>query len=174
MLDGLIRFKNGLARALERLIAVMAGLLVIDVVWQVASRFIVRRPSSFTEEVASILLIWVSLLGAAAAYERGSHLGVDILVIRFGPAAQRRVQAFIAVCALAFAGLILLGGGGSIVEVTLKYHQITPALGIPRGLVYLALPVSGLCLAVFAVIRLAETIRGTPSAPAASGEGPVL
>lgn len=169
----LMKLKGGFTRTLEAVLAVLAGVLVLDVVWQVVTRFVLKHPSSWTEELAAILLIWVSLLGAAVAYERGSHLGVDILTVRLGPRGQAVVQAFVALCALAFAGFILVGGGQSLVEVTFKYQQTTPALGIPRAWVYLALPVSGASLGLFALGKLVEAVLGKASAPGAAiaGEG---
>ncbi|NIX00358.1 MAG: TRAP transporter small permease subunit, partial [Phycisphaerae bacterium] len=53
------------------------GVLVIDVTWQVITRFVLKNPSSWTEELATYLLIWVGLLGAAVALHRGAHLGID-------------------------------------------------------------------------------------------------
>ena len=62
------------------LLIVMMALLVTDVTWQVLTRFILPQPSSFTEEVARFLLIWISLIGGAYAYRQNSHLGFDLLV----------------------------------------------------------------------------------------------
>jgi TRAP-type C4-dicarboxylate transport system permease small subunit len=52
---------------LGTLVTIFMGVLVLNVLWQVISRFIVGHPSSFTDELAGFLLIWVGLLGAAYA-----------------------------------------------------------------------------------------------------------
>lgn len=54
-----------LNKVIEALLAVIFGLLVIDVVWQVVSRYVVGQSSSFTEEFARFSLIWLTVLGAA-------------------------------------------------------------------------------------------------------------
>ena len=59
---------------------VLMSVMVIDVSWQVASRFVFRAPSSFTEELAGFLLIWIGLLGAAYGFPTRAHLGIDLLV----------------------------------------------------------------------------------------------
>jgi TRAP-type C4-dicarboxylate transport system permease small subunit len=72
--------KNALDRLLETLVMVAVAVMVVDVLWQVFTRFILNNPSSWTEELAIFLLIWVALLGAAVALNRGAHLGIDYFV----------------------------------------------------------------------------------------------
>ena len=50
---------------LERILIMLMVLMVFDVVWQVASRYLIGIPSTFTDELAGFLLIWLGLLGAA-------------------------------------------------------------------------------------------------------------
>ena len=50
------------------ILMILMATIVIDVTWQVLSRFIVGNPSSVTEEIARFLLIWIGLLGAAYAF----------------------------------------------------------------------------------------------------------
>ena len=69
--------KKVLDRSLELLVMVVVAVLVVDVLWQVFTRFILKNPSTWTEELAVFMLIWVSLLGAAVALNRGAHLGID-------------------------------------------------------------------------------------------------
>ena len=57
--------RSKLIHWLEKILATLMGLLVIDVIWQVSTRFILNNPSSFTDELARFLLIWLGLLGAA-------------------------------------------------------------------------------------------------------------
>ena len=71
------KLKNILDKSLEVLVMVAVAVLVIDVLWQVFTRFIMGDPSSWTEELATFLLIWVALLGSAVALGRGAHLGID-------------------------------------------------------------------------------------------------
>lgn len=52
-------------RSLEYVLMALLSVLVIDVLWQVASRYVLTAPSSMTDELAGYLLIWVGLLGAA-------------------------------------------------------------------------------------------------------------
>ena len=71
------KVKKILDRSLEVLVTVSMGVLVVDVVWQVFTRYVLRNPSDWTEELATFLMIWVGLLGASVALNRGAHLGLD-------------------------------------------------------------------------------------------------
>ena len=80
------QIKKVLDRSLEILVMSVVGALVIDVLWQVLTTigskkpFKICKPSIWTQELATFLLIWVSLLGAAVALNRGAHLGIDYFV----------------------------------------------------------------------------------------------
>ena len=69
-----------LNKGLEALLVFLMSVLVIDVLWQVAARYLLSNPSSFTDELAGFLLIWVGLLGAAYVAGRKEHLAIDILL----------------------------------------------------------------------------------------------
>ena len=72
--------KKVLDRSLEVLVMVVMAVLVLDVLWQVFTRLVLKDPSTVTEELATFMLIWVALLGAAVALGRGAHLGIDYFV----------------------------------------------------------------------------------------------
>ena len=138
----------------------LMGVMVIVVSWQVATRFLLNDPSSFTEELASYLLIWISLIGAAYALRRRAHLGIDILVRSMKPQG-RRTAAYIGLAAVAvFALFVLVGGGIRIVYVTLALEQISAALRVPIGYVYLVLPISGVLMIFYAAVAAIELHRG--------------
>ena len=125
--------------------------LVIDVVWQVLARYIVKSPSSFTDELARYLLIWVGLLGSAYAMGKKKHLAIDILPSKLTGKPRIYLDNFISILIIAFASLVLVVGGIRLVYITLNLEQTSPALGIPLGYVYLVLPFSGLLIIFYAL-----------------------
>lgn len=159
MLDRIVAIKNGLNRLLEQVVIWAMGILVLDVVWQVLSRYILNSPSSWSEELAIILLIWVSLLGASVGFVRKSHLGVDFFVRKMAPGTRQRTELVVHLVVAFFAASILLFGGSRIAYLTLLYGQRTPALGIRMGLVYLALPLSGFFILIFSVEQIIEVFN---------------
>lgn len=138
-------------KSLETLLIVLLAFLVADVLWQVASRYLLIAPSSVTDELAGYLLIWVGLLGAAYVAGCGQHLAIDLLIRHLGPRSRRIVRYFIALVIFLFAVAVLIVGGSWLVYTRFALHVTSASLQINLGYVYLALPVSGLLTAYYAV-----------------------
>jgi TRAP-type C4-dicarboxylate transport system permease small subunit len=158
--------KKVLDRCLEILVIVVVAVLVVDVLWQVFTRFILKNPSTWTEELAVFMLIWVSLLGAAVALNRGAHLGIDYFVGKLSPRKRLYTEIFVFLCVSAFSLAVMVIGGIELVGNTLRVGQISPALGVRVGYVYLAVPISGFFLVLYSVIglveRLVQLFKGRP------------
>lgn len=150
--------KKVLDRSLELLVIVVVAILVVDVLWQVFTRFILKNPSTWTEELAVFMLIWVSLLGAAVALNRGAHLGIDYFVGKLSPKKRLCTEIFVFLCIAAFSLTVMVIGGIELVSNTLKLEQTSPALGIKVGYVYIAVPISGFFLVLYSVIGLVERV----------------
>jgi len=150
--------KKVLDKSLEVLVASVMAILVADVVWQVFTRFILKNPSSWTEELATFLLVWVGLLGASVALNRGAHLGIDYFVGKLSARKRLYIDCVVFAAVAMFSLLVLVIGGGKLVNNTLMMNQTTPALGIKMGYVYLALPISGCFMVLYSVEFLVQTI----------------
>jgi TRAP-type C4-dicarboxylate transport system permease small subunit len=151
--------KKVLDRLLETLVMVVVAVLVLDVLLQVFTRFVLNKPSSWTEELAVFMLIWVSLLGAAVALGRGAHLGIDYFVGKLPERVRLATEVFVFFCVAAFSFLVMVLGGIDLVRSTLELGQPSPALNVQMGHVYLAVPISGFFLTLYAVIALVERLR---------------
>ncbi len=138
-------------KVLEVVLSALLALLVIDVLWQVASRYILTSPSSVTDEIAGFLLVWVGLLGSAYCYGQGDHLAVDLLLQRISGAPKARLQLAINVVVALFAITVMVVGGTWLVY-TRFYLQVTSAsLSLNMGYVYAVLPLSGVLTLYYAV-----------------------
>jgi len=138
---------------LSRLLIVLMAVMVINVLWQVASRYLFNDPSGFTDELAGFLMIWISLLGAAYASGQGLHLAIDIL----RESSRVNVQSldrFIHILIAIFAVGVLVIGGSRLVYLTLYLEQFSANLKIPVGYVYLALPLSGVLITYYSLHNL--------------------
>jgi TRAP-type C4-dicarboxylate transport system permease small subunit len=150
--------KRALDRSLEGLVMVVVAVLVLDVLWQVLTRFVLNHPSTWTEELAVFLLIWVSLLGAAVALNRGAHLGIDYFVGKLPARARLGTEVFVFFCVSAFSFFVMVVGGIDLVTSMLELGQTSPALHVKVGYVYLAVPVSGFFLTLYGTLGLGERI----------------
>ena len=143
-----------LTRVLERFLrwslALLMAAMVAWVVWQVASRYLFVVPAAWTEELARFLLIWIGMFGAAWAYRKGSHLGIDLLANRLGESQKRQLNSLVHVICLLFAASVLVIGGSSLVAMTWELRQYSAAMGLPIAYVYSVIPASGILICLFA------------------------
>ena len=149
---------------LKVFLMILMSAIVIDVVWQIFTRFILRDPSSYTEELAGFLLIWIGLLGASYALYSKAHLGIDILTSRLEGRQKKISTLSIYSLVILFALFIPLIGGMRLVNITFTLQQISPAMGIPMGYVYLVLPLTGILMIYFSVIFIIQALGNEPDA----------
>jgi len=146
----------GITRVLDRILnatlALLMAALVLNVLWQVATRFLLNEPSSYTEEIAQFLLMWIGLLGGCYAYRHGSHLGLDVLTAKLTPSRQVVIRKSVLLVSMFFALTVLVYGGGRLVQLTLELRQTSAALGIPVGYVYSVLPLSGILITWYSAV----------------------
>lgn len=132
-------------------LAFLMSLLILDVFWQVIARFLMSRPSSFTEEVARFLLIWISLFGGAYAYRLNSHLGFNLIVKNLSRKNANALFKLCCVLVFTFAVLVMMVGGINLVNMTWMLEQRSPVLNISMAYIYSAIPISGLLFLFYSV-----------------------
>jgi TRAP-type C4-dicarboxylate transport system permease small subunit len=147
----MIRAAKAVDHVLGWMLVVLMGVAVLNVLWQVFTRFVLGDPSSFTDELARYLLIWIGLLGASYAAGMKLHLAIDLLPAKLTGRARFYVGVVIEACVFLFALSVLVIGGTQLVTLTLTLGQTSAALHVPLGYVYLVLPLSGLLMMFYAV-----------------------
>lgn len=158
----ILKFKKMLVKSLEFVVVVAMGVLTLDVLWGVFSRYVLHKQSKWTEELAVILLVWVSLLGASVAFGAKVHLGVDYFISKLDLEAQKVNEIIVNLVIIAFAAAVMIFGGYVLVSATLLSGQDLPAMGFKKGYVYLAVPISGIFIVIFCLEAIAEILTGKP------------
>lgn len=146
-------------KSLEILLLVVMSTLVLDVLWQVASRYLLSSPSSFTDELAGFLLIWVGLLGAAYVAGRKEHLAIDILLQKTRENRRKKLELVIYLCIFIFAMVVMLIGGIWLVYTRFLLVVQSAALQLPLGYVYMVLPLSGLLIMYFSIFHIYQLYK---------------
>lgn len=139
-------------------VAVMIA-LVVCVVWQVFSRYVLNQPSTMTDELARYLMIWVGLLGAAYTVGAQRHLSIDLVAMMLKGPKQAVLSIFINVLIFLFSGLVIVSGGLKLIDKTLATSQVSAAMQIPMGYVYFILPLCGAVMMFYALYFIANGIR---------------
>lgn len=138
-------------RVMATITVLLMILLVICVVWQVVSRYVLNQPSTFTDELARFLMIWVGLLGAAYTVGVQRHLSIDLFSQSLSPRRQALLTIIINSIIFLFSGLVMVMGGVKLINRTLETAQLSAAMQIPVGYVYFILPVSGLMIMFYSL-----------------------
>ena len=139
---------------LSRTLISIMSFMVLNVLWQVFSRYVLDSPSSFTDELARYLMIWLGVLGAAYVSGMDGHVSIDLLPKRCGPSTQRVLKRLVLWAVLLFSLFGLVIGGINLVYVTFALEQRSPALRIPLAYVYLVIPLSGLIIVYYKTMDL--------------------
>lgn len=150
-----------LRKFLDQVLHVLAGASFIAMValtcWQVFTRYILQNPSSWSEELVSYLFAWMSLLGASLVVGERGHMNIPIVVERMGAKARKFFAIFGEIIACLFAGVILVYGGIQI--TSLAMGQMTSSLGLPIGIFYIVLPLSGVISIVYTILNIIDIAK---------------
>ncbi len=133
-------------RIIEYVLILIFALLVVDVLWQVFGRYVLKTSFSFTEEFARFALIWLSILGAAYLNGKREHLSMDFLLRKLSPNKLKIRMQIIEIAMFLFALVVMVIGGGNLVFTTLDLGQVSPAMHVSLGHVYAIVPISGLLI----------------------------
>ena len=127
------------------------AVMVVNVLWQVFTRFVMSNPSSFTDELARYLMIWVGVLGAAYISGQNMHVAIDLLSSRLSDKRLKTMSKLVHYIVILFSLLVLVIGGIRLVYITAILNQHSPALHIPLAIVYAVIPLSGLLIIYYKI-----------------------
>lgn len=135
-------------------------LSVITVVAEIAllftsaiARYAFNYPLIWSDELASTLLIWMTMLGAVVAFRRGEHMRLTIVLLRLPPAWRVRITIFATCLTLVF----IAGTMPSIIDYVRQEDELlSPMLALPYSVSLSAIPVG---LALIFIIGLLSLLR---------------
>ncbi|TCK93490.1 TRAP-type C4-dicarboxylate transport system permease small subunit [Natranaerovirga hydrolytica] len=153
------KFKQLLNTFLAYLSAALLTTMATLVVIQVFTRYVMGNPSTYTQELVRIILIWTSFLGASYAFGTRQHMALVFLKEKLTGARKKILYIFIDILILSFAVIVLINGGYKIVMDVMAIK--TPVLGVSRGLIYLAAPISGVIIAIYQLMNIKEDLEMT-------------
>lgn len=150
------KIKTYLDRVIEKLLITIFGLMVINVIWQIITRYFSENPSSFTDELSRYLMIWLGILGAAYVTGKNEHVSIDFFIKKISVQNRKILTLFITLSIICFAIITLVIGGGRLVYITLILEQYSPSLKIPLALVYSVLPISGILIIFYKITEITK------------------
>ncbi len=150
--------RNALTHALNVLAGVSFIAMVVLTCWQVFTRYVLKNPSPWSEELVSYLFAWASLLGASLVTGERGHMNIPIVLEKFSPAVQKLLNIFGELVAFAFSAIILVYGGVTITQLAMG--QMTSSLGVQVGVFYVVMPLCGILNMIYTVLNIADICKG--------------
>lgn len=137
------RFWRGFVYLQATVTAIMFVWIIGVAFFNVLMRYLFSQSIVWADEAARLSFIAFAFLAAALAVASRSHLMIDAIVERMGPALRRVVVVATAISAVSLFGLLIFGGWRQAIA---NLGQASPALRLPLGWVYMAVPVSGVIM----------------------------
>lgn len=150
------RLSRQINKAVEYLLFGMGLTITLIVAVQVFSRYVLNHSIFWSEELARYLLVWMTFLGAGVAYYRKAHPGIDILQKRLPPISRKISVLLVHMAALVLFGVMTIYGLKFAYFVRL---QISPALQLPKWIVFSIIPISGIILIFHAAAFLQADMK---------------
>lgn len=144
------------------LMAALAVVVVVGVVYRKAGASLV-----WYDEVASILLAWLTYYGAALAALHRAHIGVPTFVDRLEGGARAAVILVGEICVLAF--FVVLAGAGVRVLSVLGGTSLVSLPWVPAAVAQSVIPIGAVLFIVAQLLSLPDALRGTTDAPDEEG-----
>lgn len=154
--DPLVEARGGsvehlLGAIVEFVLAALVAAEIAILLAGVVARYVLRSPIVWTDELASILFLWLGMLGAVAAFKRGEHMRMTTMTSRLQPSTRAVLDVIAIACPLAFLVAVLPHA------VAFAHEELairTPALDLANAWRVAAIPVGMALMAIFAVFRL--------------------
>lgn len=145
----------GVDRALGLVVEILAALLVLAEVLVlltgVTARYVFDHPLVWSDELASMIFIWLAMLGAVVALRRGEHMRMTAMISKRSPAQRAFLDLLAVVASLAFLAIIIEPAWDYASE---EAFVTMPALGIPNMWRAAAMPTGAALMGITAVLRL--------------------
>lgn len=148
---------RGLDRTVESLVFLIFFAMVVVGAYQVFSRYCLNHSLSWSEEFQKYCHIWIIALTIPIAYNRGSHIGMEVLLNRLPKVIQKSVRFLTDLLWLVLGVAITYY---TTVIMAVAQRQTSPGLSIRMDRVYLCLVIGGAYLAIVAIRKLFGQVWG--------------
>ena len=157
------RFCALVAKASLMLAVALLLVLILCVQWQVFGRYVLNDTPTWAENLALLLVLFVTAFGLAVGVRDAGHIGLESMLILLPQAWRRRVECLIHALVGLFGGLMVHGGSTWAVA---KWGEKKPMLPLPDGIDYVPLIIAGVLVVLFSIEHIWAIWRGHTVEPA--------
>lgn len=157
---------EGIRKGLDKLIlficVILFMLMTVVGTYQILVRYVFKSPSTISEELISYSFAWMSMFAASYIFGKRDHMRMVFFIEKFTKNAQKTVAIITEIVILLFALGVLVGGGSYITSLSMT--QMTPALKISMGYIYLVIPVCGIMTSIYSVLNIVDLMKNSKEA----------
>lgn len=147
------KFDHILDIVMRFVMAVAMFALLAGGTWQIFTRWILKNPSTFTDEFLRYVLIWASMLGSAYCFYKDEHLALDLVKDRVKGSVRIALLVFIEAAILFFVCYVFVFGG---MKLVLNATNQSSVMHISFKLLYACLPISGIFIVFARIIKYVQ------------------
>ena len=157
----ILTMKTWLNKILSCAAAALLAFMSLLAVYQVFMRYIMKNPSTMSEDILSYSFVWISLIATALVFGERDHMNLTFFLDKGTPIVKLMLSLLSESLVMIIAFMVFVVGGKKFMNV--GAIQVSPTLGITMDLVYLILPVSGVLIILFSVINMIELVASYKS-----------
>ncbi len=143
---------------LSSLCVIIFALMVIIGTYQITTRYFFNKPSTVSEELLTYSFTWMALLASALVFGKRDHMRMGFLADKLTGTPRKILEIVIELLVMLLSGSVLVYGGTTIMQLTMT--QVTASLGIPMGIVYTVVPLSGVIIVFYSILNIIDLAVG--------------
>jgi TRAP-type C4-dicarboxylate transport system permease small subunit len=160
---GMTAFCRFVSKASLVMAVVLLLCVILCVQWQVFGRYVLNDTPTWAEELALLLVLFVTAFGLAVGVRDSGHIGLESMVALLPEQWQRRVELLIHALVALFGALMVYGGW---VWASAKWDQKKPMLPITDAIDYVPVMIAGVLIVLFSIEHIVANLRGIEVEPA--------
>ncbi|MES2480467.1 MAG: TRAP transporter small permease [Pseudomonadota bacterium] len=157
------RFCRMVASVSLMLAVVLLIALILCVQWQVIGRYVFNDTPTWAENLALLIVLFVTALGVAVGVRDAGHIGLESLVGLLPVVWQLRIEVLVHILVGGFGALMVHGGW---IWAAAKWAEKKPMLPVPDGIDYVPIMIAGTLIVLFSIEHLVALYRGVEVEPA--------
>ena len=151
-----LKFRNVLALFEDTLSVIIVCAICFSVFFQVLSRFILKVPLAWTEELSRFSLIWLTFIAASVALRANGHFAVDVISHKLSPRNKKLYQLGVMAIMLVYLVVIFYTG---LELLPIAHMQESAALDVHMSYVYFSIPCGAALMIINVLMRMYDTIK---------------
>ncbi|WP_027127768.1 TRAP transporter small permease [Fusobacterium perfoetens] len=151
------KIKNILDKIIEKFCIAIMGIMTLLVTWQVITRYFFNNPSIVTEQTSQYLFVWLVMYGSAYVFGKREHMQISFIRDLASPSIRKIIDIIQEIIITIFVITVMIYGG--YFTSLRQMGQVDAALQIPMGVVYSAIPISGIFIIFYAILNITKIAK---------------